>query len=137
MKHLSKSELLLKCKEAGITKCKSKNKGELIKLLDNINSKKILIVEDDDKDKKEESQDIKEESQDIKEESQDIKEVESPTVMTDNKENTEKIYTPCCSLDIKGDNIKRNGDILCLLGDCNIELDKIPDKSVKSCSIGK
>lgn len=124
MKHLSKSELLLKCKEAGITKCKSKNKGELIKLLDNINSKKILIVEDDDKD--------------IKEVSQDIKEVESPTVMTDNKENTEnteKIYTPCCSLDIKGDNIKRNGDILCLLGDCNIELDKIPDKSVQSVII--
>jgi len=48
---LSKQELLVKCEELGITKCKSKNKGDLIDL---INSKmqpkkKVeLIIEDDD-----------------------------------------------------------------------------------------
>jgi DNA (cytosine-5)-methyltransferase 1 len=48
---LSKTELLDKCEELGITKCKSKNKGELIDL---INLKKPpkkevkLIIEDDD-----------------------------------------------------------------------------------------
>jgi DNA (cytosine-5)-methyltransferase 1 len=36
---LSKTELLIKCNELGITKCKSKNKGELINL---INSKKTI-----------------------------------------------------------------------------------------------
>jgi DNA adenine methylase len=48
---LSKTELLAKCEEVGITKCKSKNKGELIDLI-NANTqapKKIeLIIEDDD-----------------------------------------------------------------------------------------
>jgi len=46
---LSKPELLAKCQELGLTKCKSKNKCELIKL---INSKKQIqiefIIEDDD-----------------------------------------------------------------------------------------
>jgi len=53
---LSKRELLEKCEELGITKCKSKNKGELIQLINNkskINSKckknKLeFIIEDDD-----------------------------------------------------------------------------------------
>ena len=36
---LSKPELLAKCEELGINKCKSKNKGELIKL---INQKQII-----------------------------------------------------------------------------------------------
>jgi DNA (cytosine-5)-methyltransferase 1 len=40
---LSKKELLEKCEELGIKKCKSKNKGELIEL---INSKKMLVEED-------------------------------------------------------------------------------------------
>jgi DNA (cytosine-5)-methyltransferase 1 len=48
---LSKTELLAKCEELGIKKCKSKNKGELIDLI-NINKlpkKKVeLIIEDDD-----------------------------------------------------------------------------------------
>lgn len=30
---LSKQELLVKCEELGITKCKSKNKGDLIDLI--------------------------------------------------------------------------------------------------------
>jgi len=47
---MSKLELLEKCKELGITKCSSKNKGELIGLINaNIQSKKKvkLIIEDD------------------------------------------------------------------------------------------
>ena len=47
---LPKSELLEKCEELGITKCKSKNKGELINLINHtIQSKKKveLIIEHD------------------------------------------------------------------------------------------
>ena len=49
---LSKTELLEKCEELGITKCKSKNKTELIKLI-NGKSKKTqieFIIEDNDED---------------------------------------------------------------------------------------
>ena len=41
---LSKKELLVKCEEVGITKCKSKNKGELIEL---INKKQPAKIEGD------------------------------------------------------------------------------------------
>ena len=52
---LSKTELLAKCEELGITKCKSKNKGELIKLINKkqtsqpIPLKKLIdfIIEED------------------------------------------------------------------------------------------
>jgi DNA adenine methylase len=48
---LSKIELLLKCEEVGITKCKSKNKSELIKLINSkitIEIPKIkLVIEED------------------------------------------------------------------------------------------
>jgi DNA modification methylase len=54
---LSKSELLIKCEELGITKCKSKNRGELIDLI-NVKTqpkKKVeLIIEEDVEDKKDE-----------------------------------------------------------------------------------
>ena len=39
---LSKTELLVKCEELGITKCKSKNKSELIQL---INSNKHVVLQ--------------------------------------------------------------------------------------------
>jgi DNA (cytosine-5)-methyltransferase 1 len=52
--NLSKTELLEKCEELGIKKCKSKNKGELINLIndtiqnDKTHTKKVeLIIEDD------------------------------------------------------------------------------------------
>jgi len=48
---LFKQELLVKCKELGITKCKSKNKGDLIDLINSkMRSKKKveLIIEDND-----------------------------------------------------------------------------------------
>jgi hypothetical protein len=52
---LTKTELLEKCEELGIKKCKSKNKGELIDLI-NVKSqpkKKVeLIIEDDDTEEK-------------------------------------------------------------------------------------
>ena len=40
---LSKQKLLVKCEELGITRCKSKNKGELIDLINNTISKKSKI----------------------------------------------------------------------------------------------
>jgi DNA (cytosine-5)-methyltransferase 1 len=45
---LSKKELLEKCEELGITRCKSKNKGDLIELIKNgfLNVKKKYIVND-------------------------------------------------------------------------------------------
>ena len=54
---LSKPELLAKCEELGITKCKSKNKGELIDLINvktQQNKKVELIIEEDEEDKKDE-----------------------------------------------------------------------------------
>ena len=52
---LSKTELLEKCEELGIKKCKSKNKGEIIDLI-NVKTqpkKKVeLIIEDDDTEEK-------------------------------------------------------------------------------------
>lgn len=54
---LSKTELLEKCEELGIKKCKSKNKGELIDLLNvkTQSKKKVeLIIEEDVEDKKDE-----------------------------------------------------------------------------------
>jgi len=48
----SKAELLIKCEDLGITKCKSKNKQELIYLIEEktstTNKKKPFIIEDDD-----------------------------------------------------------------------------------------
>ena len=45
---LSKAELLEKCDKLGITKCKSKNKSELIELINAKKSKKLeLLIEDD------------------------------------------------------------------------------------------
>ena len=35
MQKLSKTELLEKCRECGITKCKSKTKSQLIELIEN------------------------------------------------------------------------------------------------------
>jgi len=45
-------ELLAKCKECGITKCKSKKKSELIELINTSKPKiaKLFIIEDDDED---------------------------------------------------------------------------------------
>jgi DNA (cytosine-5)-methyltransferase 1 len=47
---LTKTELLTKCKELGITKCKSKNKSELIKLLNGeipLEKKIKIVIEDE------------------------------------------------------------------------------------------
>lgn len=48
---LSKQELLIKCEEQGIKKCKSKNKEELLALLENKNApKKVSIIIEDEED---------------------------------------------------------------------------------------
>jgi len=49
---LSKAELLAKCEELEITKCKSKNKGKLIQLINDKSKKKQieLVIEDNDND---------------------------------------------------------------------------------------
>ena len=53
---LSKSELLVKCEELGITKCKSKNKNELIEVINNHKQKKTnLIIEEYDENNEEEN----------------------------------------------------------------------------------
>lgn len=58
---LSKPELLAKCEELGITKCKSKNKGELIDLI-NVKTqpkKKVeLIIEKDEEDEEDKKDEI-------------------------------------------------------------------------------
>lgn len=43
---LSKKNLLEKCEELGIIKCKSKNKSELIKLINNIHHKEIELIKE-------------------------------------------------------------------------------------------
>lgn len=56
---LSKTELLEKCKEIGITKCKSKNKNELIEVIEKSNNakKKVkLIIEENNEENNEEKQ---------------------------------------------------------------------------------
>jgi len=113
---LSKPELLVKCQELGITKCKSKNKGELINLINNkvVEQKNVqpnimqpknkkLIIECEDN-----------------HEPEDVKENEIQCIITS---------------DIKGNNVKKKGNLTCLLGDCLIELDNIPDKSIQSVII--
>jgi DNA (cytosine-5)-methyltransferase 1 len=45
--NLTKLELLSKCEELGITKCKSKNKGELINIINSKNKKKKVQIEFD------------------------------------------------------------------------------------------
>jgi DNA (cytosine-5)-methyltransferase 1 len=45
LSNLTKTELLEKCQEFGIIKCKSKNKSELIKLIENINTKITIMNE--------------------------------------------------------------------------------------------
>ena len=45
---LSKPELLAKCEELGIKKCKSKSKGELIELVKNSTPKTEIIIEEED-----------------------------------------------------------------------------------------
>jgi DNA (cytosine-5)-methyltransferase 1 len=56
---LSKNELLAKCQELGIKNCKSKNKSELIDLINNKNTTKIeLIVQENEEDNLSQKHDI-------------------------------------------------------------------------------
>ena len=67
---LSKSELLLKCQEIGIIKCKSKNKTELINLINENKSSqnKNLVEEEKEEEKEEDNYEEKEEKKENNEE---------------------------------------------------------------------
>ena len=105
---LSKTELLVKCEENGIKKCKSKNKKELINLLQNkpVEKKIIMIIEDD------ETEDAK----DIKLSSIDEKSVEQKNELNEHT-------------DITIDNFI-NDKISLYFGNCIIEMNKIENDSV-------
>lgn len=133
---LSKTELLLKCSELGITRCKSKKNSELIELINSkVTDKKELGSDDIIMVKKENIKKIIIEDDDD-ELSNITDNIISQNEVSLNNEvkllNNEKHNI---ILGIEGDNIKRKNNVICLLGDCLIELDKIPDKSVQSIII--
>lgn len=99
---LSKTELLVKCNELGITKCKTKNKRELIVL---INEKKEKKEEEKKGEKKEE-----------KEEEEKKREKEEEKIEKEEKKE-------------KGEE-KREGNCNIIHGDCLIEMTKIKEKSI-------
>ena len=105
---LSKTELLEKCQELGITKCKSKNKKELINLFQNkpVEKKNILIIEDNDT----------EDAKDIKLSSIDEKSIEQKNELNEHT-------------NITIDNFI-NDKISLYFGDCIIEMNKIENDSV-------
>jgi DNA adenine methylase len=77
---LSKKELLEKCEELGITKCKSKNKAELIVLI-NVKTqpkKKVELITDDDATKEKNNDDINKIIMDVSKEDNQI----SNTIIT-------------------------------------------------------
>ena len=128
---LSKPELLVKCQELGITKCKSKNKGELINLINNkvvepknveLNIMQPNIMQPNIM----QSNIMKPKNKKLIIECQDNHEPE------DVKEN---VIQCIVTSDIKGNNVKTKDNVTCLLGDCLIELDNIPDKSIQSVII--
>ena len=73
---LSKTKLLEKCEELGITKCKSKNKSKLIELI-NAKSKKteieFIIQDDDNKDLQEKNNVIENTINEITDNKEDVK----------------------------------------------------------------
>jgi DNA modification methylase len=118
---LSKPELLVKCQELGITKCKSKNKGDLINLINNkvVEQKNVQPKNVQPNIMKPKNKKLIIECED-NHEPEDVKENEIQCIITS---------------DIKGNNVKKKGNLTCLLGDCLIELDNIPDKSIQSVII--
>jgi site-specific DNA-methyltransferase (adenine-specific) len=101
---LSKLELLIKCEELGITKCKTKNKTELIELINNKSSTTIksqvkLIIEEDEDDENEDK---------TIEENKD-KTIEDKIIMEEDK---------------------TKDNIIILNNDCMIELNKLQDNSI-------
>jgi site-specific DNA-methyltransferase (adenine-specific) len=105
---LSKPELLLKCEENGIKKCKSKNKKELIDLIQNklLDKKKVeLIIKDD-----------PECTKDINFNSIDEKLIEQKNELNENTSITIDNFI--------------NDKISLYFGDCIIEMNKIENDSV-------
>lgn len=106
---LSKSDLLVKCDELGIKKCKSKNKNELIEILTsklNVSKEDCNIVETEIKDKEKEEKKLNK---------IDAKKAREELMM-----NVEKMTND----DITCDNLKL------YLGDCIEKMHLIPDDSI-------
>jgi len=108
----SKQELLAKCEEHGFTKCKSKNKGELIDLINSklqiVNKKKQikLIIEEDSADEKKTNIVL-----------------ENNTLLDEDKDDNYMIEEPI-QLEINNTNYNL------INGDCLIEMKNIKEKSV-------
>lgn len=130
---LSKIELLEKCEELGIKKCKSKNKGELIELINKKKKLKFRIEEsDDDINPTDEAKnginnslinnEIVNSNSDCKiEENEENKNNEENENNEENKENENNEET-------KNDII--DDGITILNADCMIELDKLEDNTI-------
>ena len=118
---LSKSELLAKCEEIGIKKCKTKNKDELIKLINSKKSpsdKKIkLIIEENEDTATEDNICLKENE----------KEKEKEESKQDVKKNNEKLLNEIQYLTT--DNYF-DDKVSLYFGDCIVEMNKIKDDSV-------
>jgi site-specific DNA-methyltransferase (adenine-specific) len=117
---LSKSELLSKCEEIGIKKCKSKNREELIVLLKQKLSPKnniVLIVENDENEENHEeiNKEIKMEENIKKASKQELKKKKEDLLNEIEKLNTDNII---------------NENISLYYGDCIVEMNKIENDSV-------
>lgn len=108
---MSKDELVKKCQELGIAKYKSKNKSELIELINNLESSKEqinLIIEDDIN-------------------NQEYKQLpttlfDTNTFLKTDEENSTN--TTCCKLEINSTNYN------IINGDCLVEMTNIKEKSI-------
>jgi site-specific DNA-methyltransferase (adenine-specific) len=128
---LTKQKLLEKCEELGITKCKSKNKNNLIILIEN---KKNLIKKNkddeddeenkDDEDDEENKDDEDEDDEDEDDDEDDDEDEDNEKLIKKNKddEDDETINFP--KLEINDNNYKL------INGDCLIEMKNIKEKSI-------
>jgi len=117
---LSKTELLAKCKELDITKYKSKNKKELIILLEKkLSEKESSEKELDEKESSEKELDEKESS-----------EKESSEKESDEKESDEKESDEKESSEKESSENFINDTVSLYFGDCIIEMNKIKNDSI-------
>lgn len=120
---LSKPELLEKCKELGIIKCKSKNKDQLIDLINkNSTQKKVepetpeVVIEVNNEIISKENKEDKECDITEKSSKEELKKKKEELLITIDKLNTDHFISETVSL---------------YYGDCIQEMDKIPDNSVE------
>jgi len=119
---LTKQKLLEKCEELGITKCKSKNKNNLIILIEN--KKNLIKKNKDDEDDEENKDDEDEDDEDEDDDEDDDEDEDNEKLIKKNKddEDDETINFP--KLEINDNNYKL------INGDCLIEMKNIKEKSI-------